>query len=163
MSNINKLAPLSALLIFIFAPIWVNAQTIAQIASLQRAKQIAEIEKSEKESAAATVPVTLGPVPLVPGLAASAAGPQGSPRTKAKARSNIFVHAVYAKQGMWIAEISQGQILSVVLPGMVINGYRAASVTQQGIELTKPCTKATAEPTSGEGCGRRLVRLGEAI
>ncbi|MDP9902406.1 hypothetical protein [Variovorax ginsengisoli] len=130
------------------------AQTIGQIAALQRAKQLAELEKGEKEAVEATKSADALMAPIV-----------SLPPTKPKptAAPGIFLHAIYSKEGMWIAEVSQGQMLSIVFPGMLINGYRASAINQQGVEVSKLCATRNGSPQADRECGKRVIHLGEAF
>ncbi|MGJ7523708.1 hypothetical protein ACSFA0_24750 [Variovorax sp. LT1P1] len=138
-----------------------NAQTLGELADAQRVKQQAEIAKMRREAAQADLELSV-PLKAPPPLAPSAEEAARFARKAAEAaKPRIVVHAVYAKNGAWVAELAEGQRLSLAMVGMQLNGQRVTSIDQRGLQISKPCTAADVREKAR--CGQRVVALGEAV
>lgn len=138
-----------------------GAQTLGELADSQRAKQQAELLKTQKEladaeaAAAAKVASTTAP------KLSTEDARQAARRSELAARPKIVLHSLYSRNGTWVAELASGQGLALALVGMQIYGNRIASIDQRGIVLTKACTAEDVREKAR--CGQRVLVLGEAI
>lgn len=136
-----------------------GAQTLGELAEAQRLKQQAEIVKAKKELEAAESGGSKANQPQ-PKLSPEAA------RTAARlaeeaARPKVVLHALYARNGVWVAELASQQRLALALVGMRIYGYRISGIGQQGLVLSKPCSASDVREKAK--CGTRVMTVGEAV
>ncbi|WP_076999147.1 hypothetical protein [Variovorax sp. KK3] len=140
-----------------------HAQSLSDLADAQRVKQRAEIAKIRKEAAAAEAaeaPPVLKPISASP--ATSAAEMRAAvERANEAARPKIVLHALYARDNAWVAEVAEGQRLGLALVGMQFHGHRVAAVERRGLVLTRPCT--AKDVREKRPCGTRVLTVGEAI
>lgn len=149
------LAPF-ALVAAMLAALPCQGQTLGDLADAQRLRQQAEIARLRKEAAAVDLEVA---IPLKPEPAKPS---EGEIRRAAEAtRPKIVLHALYARNGVWIAELAQGQRLALALVGMQLYGQRVTGIDQRGIALSKPCS--ASDVRDRVRCGERVLRVGEAI
>lgn len=106
------------------------AQTIDELAAMQRTKLQEEIRKSkglpDAEQLAAVKSKSLErPAPLPP------------------ARSGLTVHALYTKgNGAQLAELTDGTSLMMATPGRRFGPFRIVSVGEQGVTVTPAVCKS---------------------
>jgi hypothetical protein len=139
-----------------------SAQTLGELAEAQRMKQQAEMLKAAKELEAAEANIAMKSAPA-PDVAAKS---QEDARKAARlaeeaARPKVVLHALYARNGIWIAEMASNQELALALVGMRVRGYQVTGIGQHGVTLTKPCN--AKDVREKRGCGTRLLAVGEAI
>lgn len=138
-----------------------NAQTLADLADSQRAKQAAEITRAKTELAAAEAEAE-GKVAGAPKAVSDPAAAKAAAKAAAEAaRPRVVLHALYSRNGSWIAELAQAQELSLALVGMQVDGVRIQSIGPKGIAALKPCS--AADVREGARCGQRLIRVGETF
>lgn len=142
-----------------------SAQTLTELADAQRTKQAAEITRAKAELALAEAEAESkagGGVKGTGDSAASKASAAAAAKAAAEAaRPRVVLHALYARNGSWIAELAQAQELSLALVGMQIDGARIQSIGPKGIAASKPCSAAYVR--DGVRCGQRLIRVGESF
>jgi hypothetical protein len=139
----------------------VGAQTLGDLADAQRVKQQAEIAKLRREAAQAEIELSIPlRTPEPPALSPEDARRMAQ-KAAAAALPRIVVHALYSKNGAWIAELAEGQRLRLAMVGMQLNGQRVVGVDQGGLQLAKPCT--AHEVREKIRCGLRVVAVGEAV
>lgn len=135
-----------------------SAQTLGELADAQRIKQRTEIAKIQREAAAEAAPQP--DQSRTPTIAPSvdAAAMRKSAETF---RPKVAVHALYARDGSWVAELAEGQRLSLALVGMQIGGQKVIAVEQRGLVLLKACTAQDVRAKAK--CGTRVVSVGGVI
>ncbi|MCR6481015.1 hypothetical protein NU688_32995 [Variovorax sp. ZS18.2.2] len=138
-----------------------GAQTLGELAAVQRAKQQAELLKSQKDLADAQAAATPKPERLEPTKVEAEETKAATRRAALAARPKIVLHALYARNGVWVAELASGQGLALALVGMQVYGNRISAIDQRGLVLFKPCTAQDASEKSR--CGQRILVLGEAV
>lgn len=131
-------------------------QTLSDLAGAQRAKQQAEIIKLHKEAAADLAAST----PII--VQADPVATKADVRRNAEAqRPRVVLHSLYARNGVWIAELAEGQRLALALPGMQLYGHRIMGIDQRGVTVVKACS--ASDVRDKVSCGQRIVPVGGAI
>lgn len=138
-----------------------SAQTLGELADAQRVKQQAEISKMRREAAQADLELSAPLKPPPPAAPSADEALRLSRKAAEAAKPRIVVHAVYAKNGTWVAELAEGQRLSLAMVGMQLNGHRVTSIDQRGLQISKPCS--AQDVREKVRCGQRAVLLGEAV
>lgn len=141
----------------LLAPLESIGQTLGELADAQRVKQQAELAKLQKEAADDLAKSAPAVVPVEP-LKLSAVEVRRSAESQ---RPKVILHSLYARNGVWIAELAEGQRLTLALIGMQLNGQRITAIGQQGLKLSKPCSAADVRDKIQ--CGQRIVPVGGAI
>jgi hypothetical protein len=135
-----------------------NAQTLGELAEAQRIKQRTEIAKIQREAAAEATPQTdQSKAPTI----APAIDTATMRKVAETFRPKIVVHALYARDGVWVAELAEGQRLSMALVGMQIRGQKVIAVEQRGLVLSKACTAQDVREKAQ--CGTRIVNVGGVL
>ncbi|WP_162571593.1 hypothetical protein [Variovorax sp. SRS16] len=138
-----------------------GAQTIGELADAQRLKQQSEIAKLRREAAAAEI-LLAAPSKQAEPVKLSEEEIKAIARKRAEAsRPKIVLHSLYARNGVWIAELAEGQRLALALVGMNLYGQRIVAIDQRGVHLSKACTAADVREKAR--CGNRTLNVGEAI
>lgn len=138
-----------------------GAQTIGELADAQRLKQQSEIAKLRREAAEAEI-LLAAPLKQAEPVKLSAEEIKAAARKRAEAsRPKIVLHSLYARNGVWIAELAEGQRLALALVGMNLYGQRIVAIDQRGVHLSKACTVADVREKAR--CGVRTLNVGEAV
>ena len=128
MCVIRKIAAVG-LLFTVFGAMPVAAQTIGEIAGVQRQKLLRDIS--------GVVPAP-APAPAPASASEPVKGPQPSPKqsTPRTTASSFSVHAVLAHEGVWRAEITDGKSLMVVKAGAHVGKAMVEKVDSAGVHIT---------------------------
>jgi len=135
-----------------------SAQTLGELADAQRIKQRTEIAKIQREAAAEAAPQ---PDQSKAPTSAPAINAATMRKVAEIYRPKITVHALYARDGVWVAELVEGQRLSLALVGMQIRGQKVIAVEQRGLVLSKACT--AQDVREKVQCGTRIVNVGGVL
>ena len=137
-----------------------SAQTLGELAEAQRMKQQAELLKAKKELDAAEADSAKKAGPVAPVLSPDAAR-KAARLAEEAARPMVVLHALYSRNGIWVAEIASNQKLALALVGMRIYGYQITGIGQQGVTVSRPCSANDVRESIR--CGSRVLAVGEAI
>lgn len=115
----------------------VHAQTIAELAELQRSKLLSDLSKLKTDSE-----------PVKPVI-----DPKDVAMRKAVATlSGVTVHSLYVKgSGSYVAELTDGRNLRIAIPGSVYGPNRIVAVRPTGVEVVSlnckiDCTQTRIVP-----------------
>lgn len=137
------------------------AQTIAELAQAQRTKQQSEIARLQREAAAMELELAVPLKQPEPVKLSAEEQRKAARRVADAARPKVVLHSLYSRNGIWVAELSEGQRLAMALVGMQIYGYRVLGMDQRGLRVTKPCTAADVRDKAA--CGERILHVGEGV